>query len=97
MCGKNAYTYSQEYGRREDIRHLLPKGADLLERVFAFEASILKVSKHKVKSVEDYEHRKMIITSHIQIRTALESQEIELPFYHYDFEKIRKTTGKGIE
>lgn len=97
LCNKTAYTYSQLHGRKEDIWHLLPNGAEVLERLHGFTSEWIKVSKHKVKLVEDYIHRKMIISSHIVFRQALQKQGINLLLYDYDFEKKKKMNGKGIE
>lgn len=97
MCDKTAYRFSQLYGRKEDVRHLLPKGRDYLIKFSDISMDQIKMPIGKVKQIEEYTHRKMTISAHITIKKALTKRWIGLQLFDYDFEKKKKTNWRWYE
>jgi len=88
------YSYHPKHGKVEDLHFLKAKGLEYLKQVYGVEDEF-KLPKNHKGFFEDYQHRKMCISSHIHLRQNI--NEANFLFYHDYFTRKRKKTSRQRE
>ena len=97
LCWKTTYRFSPKDWKKEDVWHLLPRWKELLLKFTSIHIEDVKIPKGRVGAIEEYDHRKMTISIHISMRTAIKRSWGALDFFLYDFEKSKTEESKRYQ